>query len=420
MYIHRQLEKEIIPILAEKEIIAVIGPRQAGKTSLFAYLNNELSASGKKTKFLSFEKRTDLELFDQDLESFKKIISDYEVVFIDEFQYGKNGGKSLKYLYDETVGKIKFIISGSSSLELKFQTGKYLVGRCFTFELSPFSFRECLAAQNSEYLKLLDEDKFSDILNFSANDSLSPVVNKELARLFEQYAVFGGYPRVVLTSDWKIKAKVLISIFDNYLLKDISDLLKIADSEGISKMIKLLSAQIGQLISYNKIGADSGLSFKEVKKYLSVLENTFIIKLLSPYFTNKRKEVVKNPKVYFCDLGLRNFCLNDFRSFDERENFGFLPENYVFNLLKNKYSAFASPIRFWRTKSKAEVDFIIERNGKIYPLEVKYSSQASVSRSLHSFIKKFQPEKAIVLTKDFVYSTKVGKTDVEFFPLLYF
>ena len=134
--------------------MSIIGPRQAGKTTFIKSIASELEKRNKKVKFITFEKRGDLELFQNSIEDFKDLISEYQYVIIDEFQYAKDGGQKLKYLYDTT--RVKFIISGSSSLELTFQTGKYMVGRMLDFQLLPFSFREFLSFQDKELYRLLE------------------------------------------------------------------------------------------------------------------------------------------------------------------------------------------------------------------------------------------------------------------------
>src|SRR3990167_2049464 len=176
IYIHRELEEKIAPFLKRREVLAILGPRQAGKTTFLEYLTKELQQEKKKVKFITFEKRTDLDLFNASIEDFKALIEDYDCVIIDEFQYAKDGGKALKYLYDTT--KVKFIVSGSSSLELTFQTGKYMVGRMFDFTLAPFSFREFLSAKDNELHRVLERKKFGDLMIFDPRKSFGPEVNR--------------------------------------------------------------------------------------------------------------------------------------------------------------------------------------------------------------------------------------------------
>src|SRR3989344_1250764 len=139
MYINRFLEKELLKYAHKKEIIAVVGPRQCGKTTLLKHIFNSL----KRAVFIDFEDRETLELFNDDIKSFVEIyVKGNDYLFIDEFQYAKEGGKNLKYIYDNC--KIKIFISGSSATELSIQSVKFLVGRIFVFTLYPLSFEEYL------------------------------------------------------------------------------------------------------------------------------------------------------------------------------------------------------------------------------------------------------------------------------------
>ncbi|MFH0836971.1 MAG: AAA family ATPase, partial [Candidatus Aenigmatarchaeota archaeon] len=152
MYINRTLERDILKYLGKKEIIAIIGPRQSGKTTLMKNIFGNL----KNGVFLDFEDRETLELFNEDIKSFIDLyVKKYDYLFIDEFQYAKEGGKQLKYIYDNH--RTKIIISGSSTTSLSIHSIKYLVGRIFVFHLYPFSFEEFLRYKNPElydiYLK---------------------------------------------------------------------------------------------------------------------------------------------------------------------------------------------------------------------------------------------------------------------------
>ena len=139
IYIPRELEQKIRKYLNKREIVAVVGPRQCGKTTLIKHIFKDLS----KAIFLDFEDRKVLALFDNDIESFVELyVKNYDYLFIDEFQYSKEGGTRLKYIFDNN--KIKIIISGSSVSEISIQSIKYLVGRIFIFNLYTLSFSEFL------------------------------------------------------------------------------------------------------------------------------------------------------------------------------------------------------------------------------------------------------------------------------------
>ena len=413
MYIHRELEKTIKPFLKRKEILGIVGARQVGKTTFLRYLFSELKKT-KKIEFLTLEREKDLSLF-ENIEDFKEYYKDYEILIIDEFHYAKEGGKKLKYLFDTT--KTKFIISGSSSLELTFETGKYLVGRMIKFYLFPFSFREFLSFRNKNLFTLLSnriKDVFSQKINFK--DFFGRELNSRLRKYFEEYLVFGGYPAVALAKTEKEKIKILESILENYLLKDIKGLLNLKTKEELIKICEFLSAQIGNLLNYQELSNISNLRYQDVLKRLEILKNTFIIDLLKPFCKNPRTELVKTPKVYFLDNGFRNYLLLDFRKPEKRDDLGKLVENFVFSYLKKKDEV---KLNYWRTKSKAEVDFVLQKNGEIIPIEVKYSFLPSIGKSFYSFIEKFSPKKGYVLTQEFCGIKKIKNTKIYFVPVCY-
>ena len=413
MYVHRELEKIIKPFLKRKEILAIVGARQVGKTTFLKYLFSELKKT-KKIEFLTFEREKDLALF-ENIEDFKEYYKDYEVLIIDEFHYAKEGGKKLKYLFDTT--KIKFIISGSSSLELTFETGKYLVGRMIKFYLFPFSFREFLSFKNKTLFNLL-ENRFKDIFSQKINfkDFFGKELNSRLRKYFEEYLIFGGYPAVALAKTEKEKIKILESILENYLLKDIKGLLNLNTKEELMKICEFLSTQIGNLLNYQELSNVSNLNYQEVLKHLEVLKNTFIIDFLRPFYKNPRTELVKAPKVYFLDNGFRNYLLLDFRKPEKRNDLGKLVENFVFSSLKRQEG---TKLNYWRTKSKAEVDFVLHKNGEIIPIEVKYSLSPSIGKSFYSFVEKFSPKKGFILTQGFCEIRKIKNTKIYFVPVYY-
>ncbi len=415
MYINRRLEKEIEPFLGRKEVIAIIGPRQAGKTTLLKNLEKKLLSADKKVKFITFEKISDLNLFQTDLESFIELNKQYEVIIIDEFQYAQDGGKKLKYLFDTTSAK--YIISGSSSLELTFQTGKYMVGRMVSFTLYPFSFREYLLAVSPELHNLLN-NKIPDAFTLEFDKAVfSNEINQRLKNSFETYLIWGGYPAITLAKTESEKGKLLESIVSNYLLKDISSLLKLATENKLLRLIKFLAVQLASLINYNELSNVADLKFLLLKEHLNILKETYVIDIITPFYKNKRTELVKNPKVYFVDNGFRNYILSDYRKIELRNDYGSLVENVVLGELRRvkeeKY------INFWRTKSGAEIDFIIESAGDLLPIESKYSSNPNIGKNMYSFINKYYPNEAIILTKDRLDKVRVKETTVKFLPVYY-
>ncbi|MEK7375537.1 MAG: AAA family ATPase, partial [Candidatus Margulisiibacteriota bacterium] len=247
MYITRKIERTILKYIHSPEIIAIVGPRQSGKTTLLRHIYDGL---GSKAIFLTFEDNKLLNLFVQNIDIFiRDYIKPYDYIFIDEFHYAKKGGKLLKYIID--TNKKKIFVSGSSTIELSVQTVKHLVGRIFVFNLFQFDFEEFLIAKKP---KLVNEyRKFKmDINDLAARDINQPTehVMGKLKSNYEEYAVFGGYPRVVLSKKIEEKKIVLKNIYNTYFLREVKDILGLVDDYKMAQMIKALALQIGGLIEY--------------------------------------------------------------------------------------------------------------------------------------------------------------------------
>ena len=380
MYINRFLEKEINKYLDKREIIAVVGARQCGKTTLLRHIFSNL----KNALFLDFEDRETLEMFNEDIKSFVELyIKKYDYLFIDEFQYADKGGKNLKYIYDNY--KTKIVISGSSISGLSLQSIKYLVGRIFIFNLYPFSFEE--------YLSCKEHNLYHNI--YMKRRKLTKPVIEKIIPYFEDFCAFGGYPRVVLSKDKEEKEIVLKNIYNTYFLKEIKEILNLLDDHKLSKLIHALSLQIGNMMNYNELSDITGFNYKELLDYMNVLEKTFIIVRSKPFYTNKRTELVKIPKIFFLDSGFRNIIIKNFQSIKNRQDKGSLYENFVASeLVKNSLD-----VKYWRTKSKAEVDFIIEDKNKIIPVEIKSDmKKAKISKSFLSFIDKYKIKTVVVFS----------------------
>ena len=395
MYIQRHLENDIRKYIKSREIIAVIGPRQSGKTTLLRHVFKNM----KNAVFLDFEDRDTLELFTQDIKSFIDLyVKKYKYLFIDEFQYAKDGGKQLKYIYDNH--KIKIFVSGSSATSLSIQSIKYLVGRIFIFHLYPLSF--------DEYLNYKDPDIYRI---YFKNRLTKPVIERIMPN-FNEFCVFGGYPKVVLTKDKKEKEVILRNIYNTYFLKEIKEILNLPEDYKLTKLIHTLSLQIGNIINYNELSSITGFSYKDLLNYLNVLEKTFVSIRSYPYHTNKRLEISKSPKIFFIDNGFRNIVIKNFMSLKDRQDKGMIYENFIASeLVKREFA-----IKYWRTKSKAEVDFVVETKGNIVPIEIKSNmTSPNITRSFTSFLDKYKPKKSFVLSENFVFD----KQNIKFRPIFF-
>lgn len=412
----RQILFEIIPFLKQENILLLTGARQTGKTSLLYLLIKYLedkNTSASQIAYFDLENIYDFNLLEglKDFNEFWQILKEKGInpqkkafVFIDEIQHLSNPSSFLKYLHDRYKPKLKFIVTGSSSLEIKKKFTDRLTGRVYRFIIKPLNFREFLEFKNERKLAkaLLDFNLGFWISTEHPEEGFKKInadAQHRLRNFLMEYLVFGGYPAVSLKENPLIKKKDLQEIYSLYIRRDIKDIGEIEDVSGYNNLVSLLCLQIGNLVKEQELSVSSGLSRPTVKKYLFLLENTYVLKLLPPFFTNKRTEITKLPKVYFEDIGLRNAVINNFNPIKERPSAGAILENFVLSQI-NKENDSSSKIRFWRSQSKNEVDFVWQENIKeVYPIEVKlnYSLKQPIPSGLKSFIKSYQPSKGFIV-----------------------
>lgn len=381
MLYSRKITSEIKKWLPEKEIIILNGPRQVGKTFLLEILKNELVGSGIAEKaifYLNLEEIKILETLNQDPENILKyIISSKEKNYflLDEIQYLDNPSNFLKHLYDKYADKIKIIATGSSSLELKAKFQDSLAGRKVSFLINPLNFEEFLTFKNFSRVEYLHKK------------DLPEDIKSDFDKALGEYLVYGGMPAVVLQTDLSLKRKMLEEYASTYINKDIRAIGKVENIADFNALIKILASQIGSLLNISELCGTAGISRRETKKYLDLLEFTFVLDKIFPFKKNIRTQVTKMPKVYFFDLGIRNAILGNFLEMESRPDAGHLFENFVFMELKNRGKI---GIFFYRSVGKSEIDFIVEDGPKIVLIEAKYKklSRAIDSRVLENFMKQ--------------------------------
>ncbi|MDP2909853.1 MAG: ATP-binding protein [bacterium] len=336
------LEKLIKP----NKVLVIYGPRRAGKTTL---VNHFLSGTKLKYKLDSGDNiQVQQILSSQDFSKIKEYASGYELIAIDEAQQIPNIGMGLKILVDQIPG-LRLIATGSSSFDLLQQVGEPLTGRKTTLTLFPFSQKELLEIYN----------KF------------------ELKQNLEDFLIFGSYPEIVVAKNHEEKINLLNELVNSYLLKDVFSLERIKGSKPILDLLKLLSFQVGNEVSLNELATQVHLDVKTTDKYLDILEKTFVIKRLGTFSRNLRKEIRSKAKYYFYDNGVRNAVISQFNRLDNRNDVGFLFENFMVmeRLKKQEYSPIYANNYFWRTYNQKEVDFVEEREGKLFGYEFKWNDK---------------------------------------------
>ena len=404
--IKRKIFNKLKSHLASDQMTIIIGPRQVGKTYLMTELRKHLQEAGVKTVWLSLDNEEDQQRFisQASLLSYIELQVGKEkaVVFIDEIQRKENAGLFLKGIFDMNA-PYKFIVSGSGSLELKAKISESMAGRKQLFTVDPVSFEEFINFKtNYQY-----EDKLADYYNLEEGKT---------ARWLSEYMTYGGYPRVILAETTTLKQEEMREIYRSYVDRDIQGLLHLEKTEAFTNLLKIIASQIGSLVNVSELAGTVQIDEKTIRRYLYYLEQTFIIKKLTPFYRNVRSEVTKAPIYYFIDTGLRNWLLGLF-SLPEIPSplSGHLFENVIFNTMRGQTELTPTHIHFWRTKDQAEVDFVMEKGLEVIPIEVKYTKLESTqtTRSFKSFLDKYQPEKAYVVHlgdnfKDSFKTTKIN------------
>ena len=417
------LEKQ----LKQDNIIVIVGSRQVGKTSLMALLYEK---AGKKPKiYFDLE---DIQLLDEfnslrfdDFPAYLQEKSGYlpgkEIfVFIDEIQYLDNPSSFLKYIFDH-YKKIKFIVSGSSTLEIKKKFSDRLTGRKYLHILYPLSFSEFLNFKEKKF-GIREAISIKKVIGsrITISDSHKKQLEwnqKEIDAFFNEFVVFGGYPKIVLEQKREQKVQILKEIHATYVRKDIKDLAEIDNIKIYNDLVDVLASQSASLLNVDELSNTLNANRKTIERYLFLLENTFVINLLKPFFTNKRKEITKMPKLFLKDTGLRNMLIKNFTSLQTRTDKGHLVENFVFTELKKSLNTMQE-LYFWRTQTKAEVDFVIKANKQeLIPIEVKYKKmqRAQIPSGLRSFITTYKSKIAFVITDDLLEQVKVGNNSIVYF-----
>ncbi len=405
---NRKILGQILKALNSKEVIFLLGSRQVGKTTLTKLIAKH--SGFKNIFFFDLEDKEYRELFNdisiKTLEYILKLegidLNKKSLLIFDEIQLLKDPSNMLKLLHDH-FKNLKIIATGSSSLQIKSKFSDSLAGRKKVFIIDPLDFDEFLLFKSEDKLLKLRELFFHE----KDKQSLKPLIeakSKAFLELFNEYTVFGGYPEVVLKDAKKDKVEKLDSIVSSYIKKDIKDLVHIENIEGFNNLIRYLAINIGSLINISTISNTVSLSIPTVKKYIAILKETFIIDELKPFFRNKNKEISKNGKIYFKDLGVRNLEIKNFNSLNFRTDSGEMYENYVFNRL-NDYDLLSS-LFLYRTQSKTEIDFIKIKENFATLYEVKSSTYKKIPKAMIEFEKKYKDEfngiKKVIVNRDYL------------------
>jgi len=321
----------------------IYGPRQTGKTTLVKQLGKK---SGLKALYLSADltKNENL-LMQRDLKTLSDLTEGYQLLIIDEAQRVPDIGLVLKVLYDE-MPHLKVVATGSSSFDLANKTTEPLTGRKQVFHLLPFALGEIAQGMN----------------NYEIDQNLGEIL------------VYGLYPEVY-TSSASQKRSILGDICESYLFKDVLQLTTVKYTSKIRDLLRLLAFQVGQQVSVNELTQRLSLNRETVERYIDLLERAFVIFRLPAYSRNLRNEVSKMDKIFFYDIGIRNYLIDNLKPLDLRIDTGNLWENFIVAERRKQlfYTQKSAQCYFWRTYTGSEIDYVEEGEDGLMGFEIKMS-----------------------------------------------
>jgi len=346
--ISRDLFGTIKNQLFKGKAIILMGPRQAGKTTLVNIIKDSLTD---RVLWLNGDESNVREaLSNTGLSQLRSIIGNYKVLVIDEAQRIENIGITIKLIVDN-LSEVQVIATGSSSFELANRINEPLTGRKYEHLLLPLSHQEL---QN--HFGYLEEKG-----------------------MLHHRLIFGSYPEVVTHPGEE--EQILKSLSGSYLFKDIFTWENIKKPDRLEQMVKALAFQTGNQVSYHELGQLTGLDNETVEKYILLLERAFVIFRLNSFSRNLRNELKRSRKIYFYDNGIRNALINNFNQVEFRNDIGQLWENYLISerMKRNLYRIHYCNVYFWRNHNQQEIDYLEEYGGKIHAYEFKWNAKRKVN-----------------------------------------
>lgn len=383
-----KLEKE----LDTKENIIITGMRQVGKTTLLEHLLSLVYSDNKV--LLDLENPINRKIFEvedydtiwNNLKAFGIRNTEKAYIFLDEVQHLPSIGSIAKYLSDHW--DVKFILTGSSSYYLKNLFSESMAGRKFIFELHPLTF--------SEFLIFKGIKRKGSLIFSEKAKSKNQIIYNKLAPYFAEYLEFGGFPKVVLLDSQERKKAMLSEIFTSYFERDVKSLSDFKDMSKLRDLILLLIPRIGSRIEIAKLAQSLNVARETVYSYLSFLEQTYFITLLSKFSGSIDKQAAGTQKVFLGDVGLANSL--------GKLSEGQLFEQSVFQTLHPQYELY-----FYSKGGENEIDFIVD---KTIALEVKVSaskrdldhlkrrSQGLNIKENYVVVREYSQEKQVILTTE--------------------
>ncbi len=418
MFYDREILRTIEAELLHPDILILLGSRQVGKTTILEMLAQRFTQQHSNYIFLDMDIETNLDYF-RDYEHIVQYIEFQGYIpretplylLLDEFQRVRGAGKTLKNLYDHHKN-IKIIATGSSSLEINKTISESMAGRKMVFRVFPLNFREFLVFKNEDQL-------IQHFDQFNPANPFPEFIQQKYNSLFEEKLIFGSFPEVVLQDNLERKGRKIEDILNSYLRKDIKEQLSIKDTVQFKRVLELVGISAGNLLNINNIAQDLGTYFRKVDDMFDVAVETYVVDTVRPLARNRKNEIIRNPKAYFEDTGMRNFLIKNMTlDLPLRADTGLLVENFVYNELIQRIDIFTE-IKFWRTKNGTEVDFVLVKDQKILPIEVKSGAYDNIPKGLISFCQKENLDRAVIVTKNISKIETRGDIEFLFIPYIF-
>ncbi len=369
MYVRRYLEDHVLRLTRSFPAVMVTGPRQVGKTTLLRHLAEQEDPARRYVSLDEFGPRA---LAQEDPELFLQRYP--PPVLIDEVQNAPSLLQALKPALDRSGRMGEVWLTGSQHFPLMQRVSESLAGRVALVELSGLSHAEELGRQPGPQPFRPDRVVHADPASGAGNPPPAPAL--PLLPLFERI-VRGGFPRFVQPDPppWET---FYGSYLQTYIERDVRSLLDIADLAAFRRFLRLAAARTGQLLQLADLARDAGIAPSTASQWLSVLEATYQVYLLRPYFENISKRQIKTPKLYLRDTGLACY-LTGWTAPEAAASgamAGALLETYVIGELLKSYlhRGREAPLWFFRTKDGEEVDALLAEEGRLFPLEVKLTA----------------------------------------------
>ncbi len=311
-------------------------------------------------------------------------------IIIDEAHLLSAPGRCVKLIYD-VIPNVQLIVTGSNSLHIKNKLAESMAGRAIYYTLYPLTMKEFLVQTElvespleftSPYEFLGEFLPQRAILKDSQPSEALELINFgnfSVRQILEYWLLFGFYPEVTNLSLVQSKIEYLEYLADSAVFKDIIELDLIENRAKAKELLTLLAYQIGNIINYAELSRSLGISIPTVQRYIDIFEKSFIIFRLYPFVGTRRDEIIKSPKVYFWDVGLRNAVIKNFNPLSARNDVGALFENMIIaDILKDiAYNQDLTLQTFyWRTKNKSEVDLVLKRQNDLLGVEIKFKKGA--------------------------------------------